>query len=176
MSHEHDNRNEVRFCSACGARVQVQQAAGKERPVCPRCGQVHFQDPKVAAGVLVVDSGEALLVRRSHEPLRGAWSLPAGFVDGGEDPRQAAARECFEETGCEVTIAELIDIIYGREHAAGADLMLVYRGRVEAGEPRAGDDAAEVAFFAADELPELAFESTQRTLQRWAEGELGSVL
>lgn len=176
MNHQHDNRNEVRFCSGCGARVRLQQAEGKQRPVCPQCGRVHFRDPKVAVGVLVVEAGKALLVRRRHEPLQGGWSLPAGFVDGGEDPRRAAERECSEETGYRVTTAELIDIVYGREHAAGADLMLVYRARLKAGEPRAGDDAAEVAFFAADELPELAFESTQRTMQRWAKGELTSVL
>lgn len=176
MSHEHDNRPAIRYCSACGAPVEPREALGKMRLVCTECGQVQFRDPKVAAGVIVIRDGEALLVRRRHDPLAGQWSLPAGFVDGGEDPRRAAERECLEETGLEVEVADLVDVIYGREHAAGADLMLVYRAGLIRGEPRADDDASEVRFFGPQELPALAFESTRRVLQRWADGELSRVL
>ncbi len=176
MSHEHDNRPPIRFCTACGAPVEPKEALGKTRPVCTECGQVHFRDPKLAAGVLVIREGEALLVRRRHEPLAGQWSLPAGFVDGGEDPRRAAERECREETGLEVEVKDLVDVIYGREHAAGADLMLVYRAGLVGGQPTAGDDAAEAHFFGPAELPGLAFDSTRRVLRRWADGELRRVL
>lgn len=176
MNHEHDNRPRIRFCTACGAPAEPRQAQGKTRPVCTECGQVHFQDPKVAAGVLVIREGEALLVRRRYEPLAGQWSLPAGFVDAGEDPRRAAERECLEETGLHAEVEDLVDVIYGREHAAGADLMLVYRAGLAGGEPRAEDDAADVRFFASRDLPELAFESTRRVLQRWADGELTRML
>ena len=55
--------------------------------------------PKVAAGVVLIDADRVLLVRRVNEPYRGRWTLPAGFVDAGEDPRRAAERECLEETG-----------------------------------------------------------------------------
>jgi NADH pyrophosphatase NudC (nudix superfamily) len=72
-------------------------AAGRLRPVCPHCGHVHFSDPKVAVGVWIEKDGEILLVRRVNTIGQGKWTLPSGFVDAGEDPGDAAARECLED-------------------------------------------------------------------------------
>jgi ADP-ribose pyrophosphatase YjhB (NUDIX family) len=157
----------VRFCPACGQPVELRQAFGRVRPVCPSCGRIHFDDPKVAAGVLVVQDAQILLVRRAIEPQQGRWSLPAGFVDAGEDPRQAAARECREETGLEVETTDVLDVFSGREHAQGADIVLVFAAIVVGGSLSPGDDADAVAFFAPDELPELAFQATRRSIERW---------
>lgn len=158
----------VRYCIRCGTPVVREPRFGKVRPVCPRCGWVYFADPKVAVAVLVTDpQGRVLLVRRAVEPQLGRWTLPAGFLDAGEDPREAAARECREETGLEVDIGPLVDVLYGREHPSGADLLLVYRGRLRGGVLRAGDDASEARFFAPDEpLPPLAFSTTRRILEK----------
>jgi ADP-ribose pyrophosphatase YjhB (NUDIX family) len=123
----------------------------------------------VAAGVLVVDQGRVLLVRRAFDPERGKWALPAGFVDAWEDPRQAAARECLEETGLDVEVEGLEQVFYGREHDIGADIMFVYRARPLGGALSARDDADAVRFFPLGQLPLLAFTSTQRTLDGWIE-------
>ncbi|HRJ75091.1 MAG TPA: NUDIX domain-containing protein, partial [Anaerolineales bacterium] len=94
---------------------------GKIRPVCPQCGFIYFQDPKVAAAVLIEKDSRVLLVRRVNEPFRGLWTLPAGFINADEDPAEAAARECLEETGLVVKIKNVLDVIAGREHERGAD-------------------------------------------------------
>lgn len=137
---------------------------GKPRPVCPQCGFVHFADPKVAAGVLVEQNGSVLLVRRINEPQQGLWSIPAGFVDALEDPQAAAVRECREETGLEVCLAGLLDVISGREHERGADIVIVYRAEVTGGQLSAGDDADQAAFFPRASLPPLAFRATRIVL------------
>ncbi len=142
-------------------------AFGRMRPVCPSCGRIHFDDPKVAAGVLVVEDGKVLLVRRALEPQQGLWSLPAGFVDADEDPRSAAERECREETGLEVETNGVLDIFSGREHAQGADIVLVFTAKRIGGTLRPGDDADAVAFFVPGGLPELAFQATRRSIERW---------
>ena len=53
-----------------------------------------------ASVVPITDDGKVVLVRQWRQPL-GAFTLelPSGGVDEGEDPREAAERELFEETG-----------------------------------------------------------------------------
>jgi ADP-ribose pyrophosphatase YjhB (NUDIX family) len=138
---------------------------GKNRPVCPECGWIHFVDPKVAAAVLVEQGERVLLARRVNEPFRGLWTLPAGFINGGEDPAEAAARECLEETGLSVRVVRVLDIIPGREHPRGADFIIVYQAEVISGELKADDDADAVEWFRRDQLPPLAFRATQKVLE-----------
>ncbi len=152
------------FCPQCAARLTVRLVFGRQRPVCPQCGFIHFTDPKVAAGVLVEQNGCVLLVRRTNEPLQGLWSIPAGFVDALEDPQAAAVRECREETGLEVCLTGLVDVISGREHQRGADIVIIYRAEVTGGQLSAGDDADQAAFFPRSQLPPLAFQATKRVL------------
>jgi ADP-ribose pyrophosphatase YjhB (NUDIX family) len=135
------------------------------RPICPQCGWIHFVDPKVAAAVLVTDGELVLLVRRTNEPHRGKWTLPAGFINGGEDPAEAAQRECLEETGLSVRVTRLFDIVSGREHPRGADFIIVYQAEVIDGEMKPDDDADAVEWFDKKNLPPLAFLATQKVLQ-----------
>lgn len=134
------------------------------RPICPKCGWIHFVDPKVAAAVLVLRDESVLLVRRVNEPFRGLWTLPAGFVNGGEDPAEAAERECLEETGLSVRTMRVYDIVPGREHIRGADFVIVYLAEILGGEMKADDDADAVEWFDRNNLPPLAFLATRKVL------------
>ena len=154
----------IKFCPRCAAEVTHEEKFGMMRPVCPQCGWIHFVDPKVAAAVLIEQDGRVLLVRRVNEPFRGMWTLPAGFVNGGEDPAEAAARECLEETGLSVNVTRVLDVISGREHERGADFIIVYFAEILSGELIPADDADAVEWFARDELPPLAFKATQKVL------------
>jgi 8-oxo-dGTP diphosphatase len=87
-------------------------------------------------------------------------------VDAKEDPACAARRECLEETGLEVEITGLLEVLTGREHPDGADIVLTYSARIKGGELRAGDDAKQAAFFCCDNLPPLAFNSTQKVFAK----------
>lgn len=154
----------VRFCIQCGALLHRKLIYGEERPVCPACGWIFFADPKVAAGVLVEQDRKVLLVRRVNDPGQGMWSFPAGFVNAHEDPARAAERECLEETGLQVKVTRLLDIIAGREHERGADIVIIYHSDVIGGCLAAGDDADQVGFFSRDALPPLAFRATRVAL------------
>lgn len=155
---------EIKFCPRCGTSVTQTERFGRQRPTCPRCDWVYFADPKVAAAVLVEEDGRVLLVRRVNEPFRGLWTLPAGFVDAGEDPARAAERECFEETGLRIHTTKVLDIFAGREHPRGADFVIVYLAEVLDGKPVAGDDADQVGWFSRSQLPLLAFRATRQAL------------
>lgn len=159
----------INYCVRCGTRVEHGEHYGQIRPFCPACGWIYFADPKVAAAVLVEEGGHILLVRRVNEPFQGQWTLPAGFINAGEDPAEAARRECEEESGLQVQITGLLDVIAGKEHPRGADFVIVYYGKMIGGILHPGDDADRAAFFPFENLPPLAFRATQLAIQRWLE-------
>ncbi len=140
---------------------------GRSRPVCPNCDWIFFPDPKVAAGVFVCHGGQLLLARRANQPKRGLWTLPIGFVDAGEDPKRAAERECFEETGFKVQVTELLTVLSGRTHSRGADIIIFYRADILSGELSPGDDVDKADFFPFDDLPSLAFDSTKTVISQY---------
>jgi 8-oxo-dGTP diphosphatase len=157
----------INFCPRCGTSISSIEKLGKVRPACPNCGWIHFSDPKVAAAALIIQAGKVLLVRRVNNPERGKWTLPAGFVDGGEDPSKAAERECLEETGLVVKVTGLVDVIPGLEHTRGADILIVYQAAILEGSMHAHDDADKVEWFQFDKLPPLAFTATKKILKHY---------
>ena len=83
--------NHIQFCVRCGAPMATRRVGDRPRRACTACDYVHFTDPKVGVGVFVLDeAGRVLLVRRVMNPERGKWSIPAGFLDQGEDPAETA--------------------------------------------------------------------------------------
>jgi len=165
MAHE----SQIKFCPRCGTAVIREERFGKVHPVCPQCEWIHFNDPKVAAAVLIEQDGHVLLVRRNNEPYRGLWTLPAGFIDAGEDPARAAERECLEETGLTVCVTGVLDVIPGKEHERGADFIVAYLGKIISGTLSPGDDADAADWFTYDSLPPLAFDATKKILKRKTE-------
>jgi NAD+ diphosphatase len=94
------------FCSACGARTEVEEAGWKRR--CPSCNAEHFPrtDPVV---IMLVVKGDKALMGRQAAWRPGFWSCLAGFVEPGETLEQAAAREVMEESGIRCTgVAEYL--------------------------------------------------------------------
>ena len=155
---------EVKFCPKCGQPVAMEFRFGLDRPVCSACGFIYFADPKVAVSMLLEQDGKVLLVRRAHEPFRGLWTLPGGFVNTGEDPAEAAIRECVEETGLAAHVTGILGIRSGREHPRGSDFVIFYAGQLTGGLLHADDDADAAEWFERGHLPELAFQSTKSIL------------
>ena len=117
--------------------------------------------PQPAAGIVCLRGDQVLLIRRGTPPMTGEWSLPGGRIEAGETAKDAALRELKEETGVDARIAGLLDvvdaIIRNREgtlitrHYVLCDYLAIWT----AGEPVAGDDAAEARFFDLAEVPGL---------------------
>jgi ADP-ribose pyrophosphatase YjhB (NUDIX family) len=152
------------FCPECGTHLEIREAFGKPRSVCPQCGRVHFEDPKVAVGVVVEKDGGIVLGKRNHDPKMGCWSFPSGFVDAGEVVEDAAMRECLEETGLEVSIDRLLGVY----STPGERVIFVaFAGTAVGGALEAGEECIEVGVFAPDALPELAFPNDAAIMEAW---------
>lgn len=142
------------------------------RQGCGACGYVHFRNPGVGAAVVVIDGeGRILLVRRAPGATQpGRWSIPAGFVDYGEDVRAAAARELEEETGLVAEVGEVVHVASNFHDPAKLTVGIWFAGRVIGGTAAAGDDADRIGWFALDDLPPLAFETDADLLRTMREG------
>ncbi len=153
-------------------------AAADEQPlVCDRCGWRWYANPKPAAAVLLErpahDAGEPeiLLLRRAVEPGRGAWDLPAGYLDPGESFEMAARRETLEESGIEVELLGLVGVYHSPPANA---VTAVFRAK-----PTHTDASVTLDFESSDHawvarsdvpdwLPRLAFASMSAAVSDWA--------
>jgi ADP-ribose pyrophosphatase YjhB (NUDIX family) len=155
------------FCPTCAGTLERRQLkpGEPERPVCTRCGQIVYLDPKVAVGTIARTSDDGIvLVRRAIEPGYGLWVFPGGYVDRGEAVTTAAIREAREEAGLDVELDGLVNIY---SYAKRSLIVIVYAARVVGGQLCTDDECLEARIFAADELPweHLAFHSTTQALR-----------
>jgi 8-oxo-dGTP diphosphatase len=161
-----------RLCPRCGERLTGDEQAMS----CDSCGSRYYANSAPAAAAIVADDdGRVLLARRAYEPDAGKWDTPGGFLDEGEDPREAIRRELREETGLEVEPGRFLGAFvdtYGDGPGAGSVLNLVWDAKVVSGEMEPADDVSELRWFAPDELPdadgEYAFHWVAPFVKRWA--------
>lgn len=100
---------------------------------------------RLAAYTVVVRSQQLLMTQLSQNTGRpGAWTLPGGGIEHGEDPRAAVVRECWEETGLRVQPGRLLDVDSHHVHRDSDDLgrpndyhavRLIFAGWVESDDP-----------------------------------------
>ncbi len=80
----------------------------------------------VAAGVLFFDdTGRVLLVQPTYKDY---WDIPGGYVETGETPAQAAAREAREELGIETVVGPLLVADWAPHPDEGDKLLFVFDG------------------------------------------------
>jgi ADP-ribose pyrophosphatase YjhB (NUDIX family) len=162
----------IKFCTRCGHAMELREESERVRPVCPRCGYVHYFAPQVAAVAIVTraDDERFLLVQRGEDPGKGLWGLPGGFVEMGETVYDALPREILEETGYEIEIGELVGVwSFFNDAKKIAGVALVYETRVLRGELQIASDSTNaewVTYERALQFP-LAFETHRDALNLW---------
>ena len=113
--------------------------------------------PLVGIGTVMLRPGGVLLVRRARPPALGEWSIPGGAQELGETAEAAGRRELLEETGLTagpMTLVANVDSIHPdpdgriRFHYTILDFATPWQG----GQPTAGSDVSEAAFFGFDAI------------------------
>ncbi|MFC7332770.1 NUDIX hydrolase [Rhodocista pekingensis] len=137
----------------------IPEGEDRERLVCPDCGYIAYENPKIVVGsVTTWEDGRILLCRRAIEPRRGFWTLPAGYMELGEASAAGAAREAWEEARARIEIDCLLAVY---DIPRISQVQLIYRARLLSPEIGPGPESVEVGLFAWDDIPwgQLAFPS-----------------
>ena len=158
----------MNYCTKCGAEVVLRVPEGDSRPrhVCPRCGEIHYLNPRLVIGCIAEWDERILLCRRAIEPRCGLWTLPAGFMENGESTAQAALRETAEEACARVAIEQLFALV-SIPHID--QVHLFYRARLLDAGFGAGEESLETMLFDETSLPwdQLAFPSVAFCLEAY---------
>jgi ADP-ribose pyrophosphatase YjhB (NUDIX family) len=135
----------------------------KDVLLCPHCGLPvkAYRNPFPTVDIIIrMEDGGIVLIQRKNPPY--GWAIPGGFVDYGESLEDAAVREAREETSLNVSLRRQL----GAYSDPGRDprmhtisVVFIADGH---GTPQAADDAADLAVFHPDPLPEpMAFDHRQ---------------
>jgi ADP-ribose pyrophosphatase YjhB (NUDIX family) len=134
----------------------------RERLVCPDCGFVQYENPKIVVGSVVRFEDRFLMCRRAIMPRRGFWTLPAGYLELNETPMDGARREAWEEARARIDIDALLAVY---DVPRISQVQLIWRATLAGTAFAPGPESLEVKLFAWEEIPwdELAFPTV-----RWA--------
>jgi len=138
----------------------------RERMVCPDCGFIVYENPKIVVGSVVASGDRLLLCRRAIEPRRGYWTLPAGYLEMNESTTAGAEREAFEEARARISIEGLLAVY---DIPRISQVQVIYRARLAEPGFEAGPESLEVRLFAWNEIPwdDLAFPSVHWSLHHY---------
>lgn len=161
------------FCPFCGQKNLERQEEGRPIRFCPEHGPFY---PHVAAAAcaIICKEGQVLLVKRNHQPYKGLWMFPAGFIEYGEHPEETVIREVAEETGLTVIKTKLFEVLQSRDDARSpGHFAFFYLTTAKDGEFLLNrEENTDISWFSLDKLPPIGFRTHQAIARRLAKGKI----
>jgi ADP-ribose pyrophosphatase YjhB (NUDIX family) len=117
----------------------------------------------IGAGAIVVHDDRVLLVRNIRGVTKGRYLLPAGRINAGELPDQAAVREMFEETSLRVEIEGLMGVRIWVMDDGEHNYFFMYRARLLSSISELQPNLEEIddaRFFTKEEMDALSVDET----------------
>jgi NAD+ diphosphatase len=136
------------MCAVCGSATDIADAGASR--LCPTCGTQHFPRTDPAVIMLVIDADDRCLLGHNSARADGWFSTLAGFVEPGESPEEAVAREVMEESGIQVA-----DVTYAGSQPwpFPSSLMLGFFATAASTDIQVdGEEITEARWFTRDEI------------------------
>jgi ADP-ribose pyrophosphatase YjhB (NUDIX family) len=148
--------------------VRVPPGDHLPRHICDRCGEIHYQNPRLIVGTLPAWEDKILLCRRAIEPRYDMWTLPSGFMENGETVAEAAVRETREEANASIDLIGMYTLI---SVPRISQVHIIYRASLRNLDFSPGEESLDVRLFAEHEIVwnEIAFRTIALTLRYFFE-------
>ncbi len=139
-----------------------------------------FQDQFLIGVTGIIFNSESKVLLFKHTYRKTAWSLPGGYMNGKEHPKEALEREILEEAGLTVSIDWRMNVRTDRETAR---LDISYIGTFIGGVFKPSTEVSEARFCTLDDLPPIRRDQLfliERAIEQrklfFSHGEKGSLM
>jgi 8-oxo-dGTP diphosphatase len=147
-----------KFCPICRAELtrEILFDDNIPRVHCPACGWIVTLSNVIAVATVVKSGNGIVAILPPDVPADAPAALPAGLVEYGESPEEAAIRETHEETGLNIEIVRSLGWSFCRnfEEWPGPMVYVMFEAQAIGGELR-GSDEGKAKIFTLQEFPPI---------------------
>ena len=163
------NEKDFKYCPQCANLFLFEN----DHLICPSCKLQYYINPKPTNAVILMnEKDELLLVKRKHNPQKGLWDLPGGFININETAEVSVHREVAEELSIRVSDIHYLCSFYDRyefgEINAYTICFLFEAKMLDPENLKPSDDAESLDFFETQKIPfdQIAFAPMRDALLR----------
>lgn len=114
---------------------------------------------------LITCKGEILIGKKEESeehPIGGEWHILGGHLEHGEQPEEAMKREAKEETGLDVDVHQIVDVM---TWDSGESLKIIFHCEAKNKNAKAVDDLQEVKWIKPENINEKIHEEGAKRLE-----------
>lgn len=126
-----------------------------------------YPTPNVSVRTVIFNEKNEVLMVQEKNDLK--YSLPGGWADLYESPKEAAIKECLQEAGAMVTIERLTGIFNRtpfKNPTSVPEYALIFKGQLISIDSKHHHETLDVRFFPIDCLPPLSPKVTEQEVLR----------
>ena len=170
------NNKRMNYCPKCGVEFTKKELGKFERQNCGNCDFVNYLNPSPGITIIIRSpDGKVLIGKRSGNTRYGnKWCLPGGYIEYEESFIETAHREVLEETGLEIRIEGIVNVVSNHLDDFHHTVVIVLIGDALGGNKNPGDDLTELKWIDNDMHIETsyAFEADKRIIDCYFAGNM----